>query len=297
MRLKKCIRFFPYCIIPILHSCFLIKVPVTVKHVPIRDTVEVYHFIVSSSNVAVDTTYANASVRESKRAYDWISGEAKAHGQHVVFREHWLLNKDTALKTTFKHRLPVNSLKVLVRKKKFWVLVRKRTKTQERKVEKLSWTQNLYDTLAKEVADTNIARKLLNYDTHVASKANQNELFVFHLKKARRSYVNGFYSNQTAFIGRNKSRTIAHESLHYLGASDLYIHKFWWGKRRRIAKRNLKDEIMNSTYAKNENCVNSYLSNYTAYCMAWDQTIKNEYKPILKENLMAKFIFYVTLLL
>ena len=39
------------CFIPlVLNSCFLIKTPVTIRSVPIKDTVSVFHFIISVRN-------------------------------------------------------------------------------------------------------------------------------------------------------------------------------------------------------------------------------------------------------
>jgi hypothetical protein len=130
----------------------------------------------------------------------------------------------------------------------------------------------------------------------LGSPFDRQELMVCHILKVKKSIVLGFYKSGKAFIGNNKSETIAHESIHHLGASDVYVHRFWPGRRRRIAVKELKQEIMNGAIAKNYDCTTYYLSNYTAYTIGWTKTIDSEFKPILKENLMARFNLFMLLL-
>ncbi len=72
-------------------------------------------------------------MRESKKAYSWLSKEAKRRGQDLIFKEHWITNKDSTLNYHFVYKLPSNSLKVLTRKHNFKMVTRKKTKTQEKK--------------------------------------------------------------------------------------------------------------------------------------------------------------------
>lgn len=262
----------------------------------IRDTVSVYHLILSSSNKKIaDTATSNSFVRESKKAYDWLTKEAHKRGKTLIFKEFWLTNKDTSLKRTFIHKLPYNSLQILTRRSTFQVVTKKKTKTQEQKVERVNWNKALFDSIVKQISDSSISQIIRQINSNSFSASN-NQLIMVHLLKAKKSKILGFYKSGKAFIGNNKSSTIAHESIHYLGAPDIYIHKYWFGKRRRIVKKELKQEIMDGSKGKNFDCTTYYMSNYTAYTIGWDINIEKEYKPILKENLMAKIVFYLTLL-
>lgn len=296
MSLIVIIRRLFFCFIPLLfNSCFLIKIPVKTNSAPIKDTVNVYHFIVSSSSKKIaDTATSNSFIRESKKAYDWITKEASKRGQTLIFKEFWPTNKDTNLKRTFIHKLPNNSLQVLTRKSTFQVVTRKKTKTQEQKVERVNWNKALFDSIVKQINDSSVCR-IIHKSNESGLTASDNKLIMVHLLKARKSRILGFYKASRAYIGSNKSSTIGHETLHYLGAPDLYIHKYWFGKRRRIVKKELRQEIMDGSIGKNFDCTTYYISNYTAYTMAWDKNIENEYKPILRQNLMAKIIFYISL--
>jgi hypothetical protein len=277
-------------------SCFLVKIPVPVKSVPVQDTIHVYHLIVSASRKKLpDSTITNSFRRESAKAFSWITRQAGRYKQPVFFKEYWLSNKDTLLNTTFIHKLPNNSLKVLVRKRMFKVLTRKRTKFQQEKIEKVNWKHALFDSVRHQIKDTSLIRRADKLFTNAGVSSRQH-LVMVHLLKVRKSYILGFYSGGRAFIGNNKSETIAHETIHHLGAPDLYIHKFWFGKRRRIVKRELKQEIMNGAVGKNYDCDAYYVSNYTAYTVGWTKTMEPAYKPILKENLMARFVFFLSLL-
>ncbi|MEO6305891.1 MAG: hypothetical protein ABIP51_22280 [Bacteroidia bacterium] len=298
-KIKIKIKYFLFGVIPLLfHSCFLLKIPVPLTHNPIKDTVNVYHFMISANRKKIaDSTTSNKLVRESKKAYDWISMEASRHGQNLVFKEFWPVNKDTNYKNTFIHKLPRNSLQTLYIKKTFLVVTRKKTKTQPEKIERVNWNPALFDSLTKQIKDSSIIKIIPGYKTpDLLHQANR--LVVVHLLKARKSKLNGYYQPGNAvFIGNNRSRTIAHESIHYLGAPDLYIHKYWIGKRRRIVRKELRQEIMDRGVGKKTECTAYYVSNYTAYTIGWDKEIKKEYKPLLKQNLMAKIIFYLSLLL
>ncbi len=280
-----------------LHSCFLVKIRVPVKHVAIKDTIKVYHFIVSGTYKNVDTTLLNAYKKESKRAYDWISREASWHGKKLLFNEYWPVNLDSNLEHTFVYKLPSKKMSVLFRKKNFRVIARKKTKKEKQLTKTLDWRHDLFDSIAHSLKDTLLAGKIRQNYTPKGDPLDKNELFVLHLPKINTRKILGFYTNKSVFVGHNKSRTIAHESIHHLGAPDLYIHKYWFGKRRRIVKSELREEIMNSTFLKNSNCNNSYISSYTAYCIGWKPRPEELYEPLLKQNLMAKIDFFLSLLL
>ena len=147
MTLIVIIRRLFFCSIPLLfNSCFLIKIPVDVNTEPIKDTVNVYHFIISrSKNKIADTATSNSFIRESKKAYDWITNEASKKGQILIFKEFWPTNIDTNLKKTFIHKVPNNSLQILSQNSSFEIVTRKKTKTQEKKVELVKWKKALFD--------------------------------------------------------------------------------------------------------------------------------------------------------
>lgn len=278
-----------------LNSCFLIKIPLPLQKHPITDSVNVYHFIVSGNkNKIADTTLANSFIRESKKAYDWISEEASRKKQRLSFKEHWPVNKDTNLNLTFIHKLPSSSVQRLYLKNYFKV-VKKKTKNQEEKIEKVNWKTSLFDSIAKQIKDTSIYNIIKKRNLN--RSVTPNQLIVIHLIKAKKSKINGFYSQGETYIGINKSRTIAHESIHYLGAPDLYIHKYWFGKRRRLVKKELRQEVMNTGIGKNYDCTTYYISDYTAYTIGWTQESEKENKPLLKQNLMAKIVFFISLIL
>ncbi len=290
----KCVLLFALPLV--LQSCFFVKLPVQVTHDPIHDTVNVYHVIVSrNSKQVADTLTSNSFKRESSKAFHWISREAARNNQHLVFREHWVKNKDTSLKETFIHKLPARSIDVLTRKSYFRIITHKKKKGEKEKTELVNWRAALFDSISRQIKDTAIARKF-GRNEHKLYNRPKDQLIVVHLLKVRRSKVLGFYSGGEAFIGSNKSETIAHESMHHLGAPDLYTHLFWFGKRRRIVKKEMKQEIMNGAIAKNYDCNTYYLGNYTVYTIGWVKDIQPEYKPILKENLMAKCVLFVMLL-
>ena len=292
--LKKLKRLLFICWIFLLQSCFLVKSPVGIQTTPIKDTVNVYHFIVTNSSKKIaDTSTTNSFSRESKKAFDWLSKEAYKRGQNLIFKEQWLVNKDTLLQHNFVHKLPTNNVQTLLIKRFFKVVTRKKTKTQDEKIERVDWNKTLFDSLAKQINDTSVFKV---FDNKVRLNQTDNKLFMVHLLKAKKSRILGFNSGSKIFIGDNKSATIAHETLHYLGAPDLYIHRFWFGKRRRIVKKRLQQEIMDFPIGKNIDCRKYYISNYTAYTLNWDKSLEKQYKPILKQNLMAKFIFFLSLL-
>jgi hypothetical protein len=291
---KTVIQLSLVCLIVLLQSCFLVKIPLKIKAIAVKDTVNVYHFVVTgNSRLTADTSTTNSFSRESKKAFDWLTKEANKRGQNLVFKEYWLENKDSLLKQNFIHKLPSKSLQELINKKFFNVVTRKRSRGHEEKIESVNWKRSLFDSLAKQIKDTRIA-KLLND----RSRFNQsdNKLFMVHLLKVKKSKFLGFYQGGNAFIGSNKSVTIAHETLHYLGAPDLYIHRYWFGKRRRIIKNELKQEVMDFAIGKNHDCTKYYISNYTAFTLCWDKKLDKQFTPILKQNLMAKFLFQFGLL-
>lgn len=250
-----------------LQSCFFIRKAVPITTNPIKDTVDVYHFVINyDKSKPADTSLIGAYTRESKTAYDWIAKQARLNGQNLNFREHWPLNKDTVLKKTFVFRLPSNSLTILsMDKHSFKKWVNDRTENESKREALKNWEQNLFMSIAQAVKDT--AVKKMIYDSYQSKKGTvtNNRLFVIHITKVKKKdKILGFYNNRNAvFIGRNKSRTISHESVHYLGAPDLYIHKYWFGKRRRIVRRYLDYDIMNTSPSDNSN--HSELSNYTAF--------------------------------
>lgn len=288
--------FFLFVLPFVLQSCFFIKLPVQVTHDPIQDTVNVYHVIVSrNSKQIADTLTCTNFKRESSKAFHWISREAARNNQNLVFRDYWLNNKDTSLKETFIHKLPARSIDVLTRKSYFKIITRKRKKGEKEKTELVNWRAALFDSISRQIKDTAIARKFGRNENKSYYRPT-DQLIMVHLLKVRKSKVLGFYNGGEAFIGSNKSETIAHESIHHLGAPDLYTHLFWFGKRRRIVKKEMKQEIMNGAIAKNYDCNTYYLGNYTAYTIGWVKEIQPEYKPILKENLMAKCVLFVMLL-
>jgi hypothetical protein len=268
-------------------SCFLIKIPVDTKHVSIKDTVKVYHFIVSpNKKLVADSNLVKAYIYESKSAYNWITKEARKHGETLSFREHWPSNKDSSLKKTFVFKLPSTNLTILARNRNgFRKWVNKTVENEKKRQILMNWRENLFNSLAANVKDSLIAKIIQSNSSSRSGK----QLVVVHVLKAKKSKVFGFYSNNSAFIGLNKSATIAHESIHHLGAPDLYIHKYWFGKRRRTVKKELPDEIMNNTRGNDSNY--AYLSNYTAYCIGWDEELDKKYKPLMKMNLQAMFNF------
>lgn len=280
-------------LILILHSCFLIKIPLKLQATAIKDTVHVYHLIVTGSpKKLADTLTVSSFTHESKKAFDWLTKEAKMHKQNVIFKEYWLANKDTTLKYNFIHKLPNNSLQELTRKRFFCVITRKKTRTQDEKVERVNWNKRLFDSLSKQVKDTGIVEFLTNKSRY---KQSDNRLIMVHLLRVKKSRILGFYEAGRAFIGNNKSVTIAHETIHYLGAPDLYIHRYWFGKRRRMVRKELRQEIMDFTIGKNYDCTTYFISNYTAYTLNWDKNLEKQYKPLLRQNLMAKILFYLGL--
>ncbi len=277
-----------------LTSCFLIKIPIEFNSVPVTDTVKVYHFIVSSSLKKIaDTAMSNNFERESKEAYDWITEEAAKNGQKLTFKEFWPLNKDPKLRNTFIHKLPSSNLQKLLIKKRFKKVKHRKSKYHKKEIEIINWEEALFDSLTKQIKDSSISKVVKNSNDFY--NQSNNQLIVIHLLKARKSKILGFYNTGTVYLGNNKSGTVAHETIHYLGAPDLYIHKFWFGKRRRIVNDNLKHEIMNDATDTNNDCTTYFLSNYTAYTIGWNKNIESEYRPILKYNLMAKIVFYISL--
>ncbi len=269
--------------------------PVITKDKSVKGDVNVYHFIVSNTNKKIaDTTEINQLKRESKKAYDWITSEATKSSHIIAFKEHWPVNIDTNFKSTFIYKLPSNSLQVLIRKNQFRIVTRKKTKTQYQIKELVNWKESLVDSLVAQLADTSVIRNIKRTNDKAIIS---NNLFVFHLLKVKKSSILGFYSRGKIFLGKNKSSVIAHESIHHLGASDLYIHKYWFGRRRRKVKQDLRLEVMNSSLEKTFDCEKYYLSNYTKYTIGWDDNIDNEYKLILKQNSMANLIFHLSLFL
>lgn len=293
--LKTTILFF--CFIPLLFSsCFLIKTPIAITDIPIKDTVTVYHFIVSNNHSQIaDSAVFHSFVWESKRAFGWISDEASKNNQNLIFNEVWVTNKNPHLKHTFIHKLPSNKLQKLRRKDSFRIIIKKKTKTQKEETAQVNWSKDLFDSIPKQINDSSIAT-IIHQTKNLNITPPTNQLVVIHLLKMKKSKILGFYTSGVAYIGTNKSEVIAHESIHYLGAPDIYIHKYWFGKRRRIVRKKLKEEVMNSAL-KTMDCTDSYLSNYTAYTIGWNKYIEQEYMPLLKQNLMAKVLFNISMLL
>ncbi|HKC67902.1 MAG TPA: hypothetical protein VKG26_06700 [Bacteroidia bacterium] len=279
----------------LLQSCFLVRVPVKITTTPITDTVNVYHFVVTTSKSKLaDSALINAYVKESDIAYNWISQQAAQNRQHLLFKQQWPANKDSTLRKNFVYKLPSTNFSVLSRStnslKRF---AKKRTSNPKKQLEIINWQQNLYTSLATQVKDSVVAQQINdNLNTNNIAP-NKNSLFVIHVVKAKKSNVLGFYTHNTVFAGTNKSRTIAHESLHHLGAPDLYIHKFFIGKRRHIVKKQLSDDIMNSATPGSTSCTITTLSNYTAYTIGWTNDLDPKYHALLKYNLKAVINFLI----
>lgn len=272
----------------------MVKIPIGITEPPLRDTINVYHFIVSKRNIA-DSATTYAFQRESKKAYKWITREASLNGIQLHFKETWVNNENPARKNTFVYKLPSRNLRILAIKPRFKMITQKRTRYQKQVTEKVSWRKKMYETMVKQVDDTTIAWMLRRASLNEYGPDNQ--LIMIHVFKARRSWVNGFYMSGEAFIGVNRSKTIAHESLHHLGAADLYLHKFWFGRRRRIVRKEMRQEIMNNALQKNHDCNNYIVSTYSAYLMGWRKDMEPEFKPLLKENLMARMVFLICMML
>jgi hypothetical protein len=285
-----------FCFFPLLFSsCFLIKTPIAITSTPIKDTVTVYHFIVSNNHSQIaDSATFHSFVWESKRAFDWISDEASRKNQNLVFKEIWVANKNPHLKHTFIHKLPSNNLQTLRKKNFFRIVIKKKTKTQKEETQLIDWNKDLFDSIPKQLNDSSIA-SILYQTNNLTNAPPPNQLIMVHLLKVEKSKVLGFYKRSVIHIGLNKSDVIAHESIHYLGAPDIYIHKYWLGKRRRIVRKKLKHEIMNDGSLKLD-CTDSYVSNYTAFTIGWNKYIEPEYMPLLKQNLMAKVLFDISML-
>lgn len=279
----------------LLSSCFLVKVPIEVKNPAITDTVSVYHFIVSSSDKRLaDTSTTIAFKKESKYAYNWISNEAKINGKNLYFRETWISNKDSSLGNTFIYKLPSNNLKVLSRKERFKIVIQKKTKDQKQVIEKKSWDNELLKSVKKQLTDSTIIRNKIS-DKSLINNINEKQIIVYHFLKAKKNNVQGFYKNGFIYLGSSKSNIVAHESIHYLGAPDIYIHKYWFGKRKRIVLKYLTNELMDGSIKKKNLCSDYFLSNYTLYTIGWTDSLDDEFVPLLKYNLMAKLLFKFSL--
>jgi hypothetical protein len=263
----------------------------------LRDTVKVYHFIVSTTKKKIaGPAYTQSLAAESKTAYSWISKEANRYGQNLVFKEYWPYNKDTTLKKNFIYRLPTLSMNSLILHSKFSMVVKKRTKTEPEEIKRVDWSKALLDSIITQLIDTAIARLLVQNNTLKPSPI-QNQLFVIHILRAQTKKVRGFYKtgSNSVYIGNNRSRTIAHESIHFLGAPDLYVHRFWPGKRRRIVKKKLWSEIMDFPLPKTNDCNFNYISNYTAYTLGWTNHIEEQFEPLKKINVMADLMLKLSL--
>lgn len=278
-----------FCLL-VFSSCFLIKIPVKVRTSTIQDTIHIYHFILIDAAIKPDPFKLAAIIKESKNAYDWLNDQAENNGQKLFFKEHWMMNKDTSLGKTFTFKLPSKNISILAKNKpSLTKWAKSKTKSQERRLKIINWESSLLDSLFKAVNDESAA-KYLN-EMLEEDKINENALLVMHLYKASKSKIQGFYKSGRVYIGDNNSRTIAHETLHHLGAHDIYIHRFWVGARRHVARKKLKNEIMNFSNDKTNNCNNTFISSYTSYCMGWTNKIDKKEKKLLKQNLMAKLLF------
>lgn len=276
-----------------MQSCFFVRIPVAVSKQAVSDTVHIYHFMVAKNKKRLYTeATANGLRYESKKAYNWITAQAGEHGQNLHFKEYWPLNKDTALKHNYVYNLPNNSLQVLMRKKTFKMVTRKGARGQLEKIETVNWKQALFDSLAAHVEDTAVKNIIAGSGT---LRQSGDTLIIIHLLTARKSKICGFYSAGRVFAGVNKASVIAHESLHHLGAPDLYLHRYWFGKRRRLVRNGLHLEIMDFDQGNKFGMERYYVSNYTAYTIGWDEKIDQRYKLLLKQNLMALCVFYVGL--
>lgn len=274
----------------VLPSCFLIKIPLPVKSVAIQDTIHVYHFIIIDGAIKTDAFKINAIVKESKDACDWLTDQAENNGQKVYFKEHWMFNNDTSMGKTFAFRFPSKALTVLSKNKaSLWKWAKQKTKNEEARARIMSWETRLLDTLVNSIADAE-GIKYLN-DIIADGKTDEQAICMMHLLKAKKTKIQGFYLNNRVYIGDNSSRTIAHETLHHLGANDLYIHSYWPGARRHLVKKKLKNEIMNFSNDKTKNCNNAFISSYTAYCMGWSNKLEKKQKRLLKQNMMSKILF------
>ncbi len=274
----------------VLPSCFLVKIPLPVKTIAIEDTIHVYHFILIDGATKADPFKIKAIVKESKDACDWLADQAENSGQKVYFKEHWMFNNDTSMGKTFAFRLPSKALTVLSKNKAaLWKWAKKKTKSEVGRARIMSWESRLLDTLVNSIVDAE-AIKFLNA-VIADGKTDEHAIFMMHLLRAKKTKMQGFYGGNRAYFGDNNSRTIAHETLHHLGANDLYIHRYWPGARRHLVKKKLKNEIMNYSNDKTNNCNNTFISSYTAYCMGWSNKIEKKQKRLLKQNLMSKMLF------
>jgi hypothetical protein len=270
---------------------------VAIRNHPVTGTVRVYHFIVSGNKrKPADTTHTNSFIRESKIAYDWISHEAANNGVNLYFKEFWPDNKDSLMRKTFGYKLPNTNLKQLTRIHKVNMVIQKRTKDHPQIVAPVDWSNALFDSLAAHVKDSAVAEML--HRASSKSGAEEDPLIVIHVLKVKKSWIQGFQRPRKGiYIGDNTSLTIAHESIHYLGAPDLYIHRFWFGKKSHTVKVKLWDEVMNFGIPTTRDCRLHVISNYTAYTMGWTKTIDKKYKPLLKRGFMARLVYTLFMLL
>lgn len=288
-------------VIAVFQSCFLVKLPVKKRQVFVKDTVNVYHFIVSGNKSRLaDTLTVKSYKNQSKKAYDWLNKRAKENNQTVFFKEHWQKNKDSTLNNTFIFKLPTTNVSILsLNYQGFSFWAKRRTKNKIKRQEILKWQDRLLLTMANSIKDTMLSNRMKkSVKDSVLAKQRQN-LYVVHLLKVKKKAVLGFYlpDKNMVVLGYNKSGTIAHESTHHLGAVDLYIHKFWFGKRRRLVRKTLADDIMNNTDSNDDNVNLKEMSNYTKYYIGWDKELEGRFKPLRRYNLMAAIDMFILSLL
>ncbi len=88
-----------------------------------------------------------------------------------------------------------------------------------------------------------------------------------------------------AIVSYKYPSDIAHNVLHLFGAADLH-ESLYRSKQSSIdfAEKNFPNDIMQDTYARGINKLK--IGEYTQYLIGWNSTLKEEYKPLLKDKII-----------